>query len=72
MQLAAYMEEKSLDDEAFAELIEPGLSPWTVRKWRYRQRIPRPEMQRRIMQVTDGKVTPNDWMALPEPAAVAS
>jgi hypothetical protein len=88
MQLAKYMQDKELDDEAFAGLLnaclageardaanagppETPCSPWAVRKWRYRQRVPRPEMQRRIAKITDDKVTPNDWMDF-EPAQAAA
>ena len=68
MQLDAFIRDKSLTDESFAQLIGPDVSEWAVRKWRYGQRIPRPGMQQRISCATKGLVTPNDFLA----AVVAS
>lgn len=71
MQLADYMREEALDDAAFAALIGPGFSPWTVRKWRYGQRTPRPEMLRRIAAITGHRVTPNDFADVNQPAVAS-
>lgn len=63
MQLSTYMAEHKLDDAAFAALVGNGCSEWTVRKWRYGQRVPRPEMQARIHDTTKGAVTVADLVA---------
>lgn len=60
MQLDAYIREQKLTDEGFAKLLGPSVSEWAVRKWRYGQRIPRFIMQKRILAVTAGAVTPSD------------
>lgn len=62
MQLDAFIRDRSLTDESFAQLIGDDVSEWAVRKWRYGQRIPRPAMQRRIARATEGRVTPNDFV----------
>lgn len=69
MQLDAYLRANDLTDEAFAKLLGPGVSAWAVRKWRYGQRIPRLAQQKRIREVTDGKVTANDLIAAAEDCA---
>ncbi|WP_071000493.1 hypothetical protein [Methylobacterium sp. C1] len=62
MQLDAFIRERSLSDEGFAQILGDDVSEWAVRKWRYGQRIPRPAMQQRIAKATEGKVTPNDFL----------
>ena len=61
MNLAAYMQAHSLDDAAMAAKIK-NCSPSAVKKWRYGERVPRPEQMLRIVEATDGKVTPNDFL----------
>ncbi len=68
MQLDAYLRENDLTDESFARRLGPGVSAWAVRKWRYGQRVPRPALQRRIRDATDGKVTSNDLLEAVEAA----
>ncbi len=68
MQLDAFICDQSLTNEGFAKLLGEDVSEWAVRKWRYGQRIPRPSMQQRISEATDGQVTANDFLA----AVVAS
>jgi len=59
------MHQKSFDILAIAKKLE--VSPHTVKKWlRCGQkdgRTPRPAMQARIREFTDGAVQPNDWVS---------
>jgi DNA-binding transcriptional regulator YiaG len=66
MKLADFLDAKGLSDEGFAALVG-NVSVWGVRKWRYGQRTPRPREMARIVEVTQGVVTANDF--LPAPAA---
>lgn len=68
MQLDDFICDQSLTNEGFAKLLGDDVSEWAVRKWRYGQRIPRPSMQQRICEATEGQVTANDFLA----AVVAS
>lgn len=60
MTLSKYLSEQSLTHEAFGILI--GTDRKTV--WRYARGlcIPRPERMRRIVEVTGGKVGPQDFL----------
>jgi len=40
-----------------------GSSTHAVKKWLSGQRVPRPRTQAKIMKITRGAVTPNDWVA---------
>ncbi len=64
MLFREYMERSALTDEAMAVLLG-GCSAHAVKKWRYRERVPRPAMLRRIVEVTDGAVTASDFLASP-------
>jgi hypothetical protein len=70
MQLAEYIKASGLEDESFAALVG-SCSPHAVKKWRYQERIPRPDQMRRIAEVTAGAVTPNDFVLQPQPEAVS-
>lgn len=70
MLLAEYMKASGLEDEGFANSVG-GCSAHAVKKWRYRERVPRPDQMRRIAEITGGKVTPNDFV-LPAPDQPAS
>ncbi|MBY0356087.1 MAG: helix-turn-helix domain-containing protein [Rickettsiales bacterium] len=45
---------------------EVGCSPQTVYKYIYGTRFPHRDMQRRVYEVTKGRVTPNDWVGIEE------
>lgn len=45
--------------EAFANDL--GASKGTLWKWENRKAIPRPEYMRKIVEVSNGSVTANDW-----------
>ena len=70
MTLSEYMLTSDIDDDAMAALIG-GCTAHAVKKWRYRERMPRPEAMRRIFEVTGGRVTANDFMTSPQPAEAA-
>lgn len=61
MKLNQYLTEKNITPEAFGALIG-GVSESGVRKWIYGERVPRPEQMRRIAEVTNGSVEPNDFV----------
>ena len=61
MTLEEFMRANGLDDDAMAEKLK-GCTAHAVKKWRYRERTPRPAMQRRIAEVTGGEVTANDFV----------
>lgn len=63
MKLAEYMRSSAISDEAFAALVG-DCTPHAVKKWFYEERVPRPEQMRRIFEVTNGAVTPNDFIGV--------
>lgn len=73
MKLHDWLDAEKIGDATFAEMIG-GVSEHAVRKWRYRERMPRVEELRRIFSITNGAVTPNDFVGIaslpttPEPA----
>ena len=67
MKLETYLSKTQKTPAAFA--IELGKSSASgVMKWLRMERTPRPHEMRRIFDVTNGKVTPNDFI-LRQPAA---
>jgi hypothetical protein len=70
MKLTQYLREKCLDDETFASLSSGAFSPEAVRKWRFGVRIPRPEQMRLIFELTQGAVTPNDFVGVASDALI--
>jgi len=67
MTLTEYMTNHNLSDAELASQV--GCSVGAVRKWRYRERTPRPEQMRRIHEITAGAVTPNDFLVAASPEA---
>jgi len=63
MTLASWLNSSNLTPTAFADLI--GVSRQAM--WRYcsNERVPRPEILKRIHKATSGKVTANDFMLAP-------
>lgn len=59
MNLASYLEENNLTATAFADRI--GVAIATVTRAARGEIMPSPETMKRIMQETNGKVTPNDF-----------
>lgn len=60
MKLTAYLQERKLSVEAFAELVE--CDPTTIWRAATGRSIPRRALLLRIMEVTGGKVTANDFI----------
>lgn len=72
MTLSEFMAEQGLADAEMAVLIG-DCSDHAVKKWRYGERLPRGDQMRRIYAVTDGAVTPNDFVLHSDtPAAPAA
>lgn len=61
MKLAAYMKLKGVTPDEMARKMGDA-SPSGVIKWLRGERTPRPDQQRRIFEVTEGAVTPNDFI----------
>lgn len=54
------------EKQSFAEFgakFDPRVSEHTVKKWARHERFPRIEALRKIAEITDGKVTSNDFAA---------
>lgn len=67
MTLDAWLTSKEMTDSAFAVLVDRY--PSTVSRWRSGQVAPDWISMRRILEVTDLQVTPNDFaVALADPA----
>ena len=60
MKLHAYMKLHKLDDATMAARL--GCGPAAVKKWKYGERIPRVPDALRIQTVTEGAVTPADFL----------
>jgi DNA-binding transcriptional regulator YiaG len=61
MRLIDWMREKNLSDGDVATLVG-GVSTHAVKKWKYGERVPRRAELQRLDQVSDGQVTPNDFV----------
>lgn len=61
MQLSEYMAREKISEEQFAASLR-DVSASGVRKWMRGERVPRPDQQRRIFDLTAGAVTPNDFV----------
>ena len=70
MKLATYMSDKHITPEAMAQLVGSASASGVV-KWMREERVPRPDQQRRIFEVTDGKVAPNDFILTAAKASAA-
>lgn len=64
MRLAEYLSENNLTHERFAEIV--GVSRPTVTHWLRGGRIPEFQHLQRVIEVTSGAVTANDFINLPE------
>jgi len=58
MRLREYMKNGYLSNEKLAENMDESVR--TVEKWARGERYPRPAAQKKIMEITNGMVTPND------------
>lgn len=70
MKLRDFMSARDLSEAHLGRLL--GIGQATVNRYVRGERIPRPEVMRRIVEVTEGKVGPADFYDLPPaPAPVA-
>jgi hypothetical protein len=60
MKLDDFMKWRNLDDAAMAQLIG-DCTEHAVKKWRYRERIPRSAQMLRIAAATENQVTASDF-----------
>lgn len=70
MRLIDWMHETKLTDGDVAEMVG-GVSSHAVKKWKYGERIPRRAELQRLADISEGKVSPNDFV-LPPAAGGAS
>jgi transcriptional regulator with XRE-family HTH domain len=63
MNLKTYLKNKNLNDSEFAVLI--NTSQTAVNRYKLGRRTPSPDVMQRIIDVTGGEVTANDWYDLP-------
>jgi transcriptional regulator with XRE-family HTH domain len=61
MQLRAYLDDQRISADEFAKQI--GVDPVSVHRYLRGVRRPKWSVMGRIMSVTDGKVTPNDFVS---------
>ena len=66
MTLAEYIKTRPITDAQLAQMLD--CSTGALRKWKYGERTPRPDQMRKIAEVTDGLVTPNDFLILDGPS----
>lgn len=60
MKLLDYLEQNEMTDAEFAELI--GVKRQSIYRYRTGERMPEWPIVARIMQVTEGQVTANDFL----------
>lgn len=70
MKLRDFMMAREMSEAQFGRLL--GIGQATVNRYARGQRIPRPEVMRRIVEVTDGRVGPADFYDLPRPGSEAA
>lgn len=63
MKLADYLHREHLTASAFAERID--VPPSTITRLLAGQRSPRLDLLVKVMEGSNGEVTPNDFLALP-------
>lgn len=61
MKLNSWMEREKLGNEAMGALI--GVHPVSVSKYRQGKMVPRPGLMAKIIELTGGDVTANDFFA---------
>lgn len=70
MKLADWLDLKGWTQTKLAEKLELS-DPRTINRYVRRERLPTPEMQRKIAKTTDNAVTPNDWVLTSQPLEAA-
>lgn len=67
MKIRSYLKSNKITQAEFAALV--GTSAQAISCFCLGQRIPRPDVMRKIFDATNGAVTPNDFFDLPVNAA---
>lgn len=62
MTLKEWLTQNNMTLAAASQAI--NCSTHAMRKWFTGERTPRPQYQKKIMALTNGLVTPNDWIKL--------
>ena len=62
MRFDEWLTATSISNATFARLI--GVSRETIGRWRTGDRFPNREAQAAIFKMSDGLVTPNDWVGV--------
>ena len=70
MKLSAYMELKKLKPEELARQMGNASASGII-KWMREERVPRPDQQRRLFDLTGGAVAPNDFILSSEMRAAS-
>lgn len=63
MQLSEYLKAKGVSDEDFGQSI--GVTRQAVHRYKTFDRFPDRPVLAKILEVTDGEVTPNDFLPAP-------
>ena len=69
MKLCQYLSKHGLSLTAFSNAID--VTPESVRRYAAGERMPAPEIMRRIYDQTSGEVTANDFFGTPAPPRCA-
>lgn len=64
MKLASYI--KSRPETVKEMAVQLGVSPQTLHRWMAGTRTPRPAKMAAILKLSDGQVTPNDFLPTDE------
>lgn len=67
MKLSDFIEQNGLTHEQMAERVG-DCSVSGLRKWLRGERVPRPDQMRKIAEITDGLVSPNDFYGFTAPS----
>ena len=70
MKLRDFLADRNLSEAELGRLL--GVGQATVNRYIRGERIPRPEVMRRIVEVTEGKVGPADFYDLPPVGAAGA
>lgn len=60
MELKKYLESRNIEIQEFAKMV--GVTPGALSNYIYKRREPRPNIRRKIIDATNGKVTLEDLL----------
>ena len=69
MKLAAWLKEREMSQQAFAD--KAGVSQGAIARFVLGRRMPNKVMMRKILDATEGQVTPNDFHDVEQPQDAA-